>query len=864
MKIYATWYNNLGDNFMIQIPDNSTILAPATLHLSLYKEILKQKKDCLGIQVLTLSSWLSSFYHGQTKSDIEILYLYKEALKNTSLSNAFYSSKEDYDFLNACLDFIKMAKTYQIQDFPSSTQKEKDLNEILNLLYPIQLKEDQTKDVLSSLPNLENVYILKKEYSQLDNYWIQVLMDHGAKWLGENQLCQTHYYSVDNARKQMEVLANLIIENDYLADDIFVALNNASDESVLTQILTAHKIPFTTMQETHITSIYNEWISYLTWIKDMDLKSFISLIQTLYPSNNYLIQYYTLFPEKFLKFEPHLSIISYEENEIIDSYQFESYQRLEQQTLEWIHNHAFLFHALDFIEIAKHIQNLHEHVSKEDLNAFNDVMSLIQDVHTHIHNADDLDILIHQIQNLSANQKANTIEGVLIGSRQDITSLRPIVFLTGTNANAFPALKLHSGIFDEAYVKSTSLPSLETRIQNQQTQIFDCLSLCETLYILYPQSDYQGKNYESSSEIENWIQTKPKFITTPDSFNWTTPNIDLNETSAKAIFFKDNHFKGSISRLESYARCPFSHALKYGLFLKEKEDITDIRIRGSILHHVLEMISKDKQDYTSLSKEEIYQYVRKEFAFAKKVLLQQVTWFNSQIEEITDKLVLIFEQLHSFETNWHMNIDKQEHKFSYSYPWNEYTIDLYGYIDRIDSSNTSFCIFDYKSSDKDINLNEFESGLALQLATYTLAYEKESNLIPVGCFYIALRTSPETLTYGKLNYRKKVPELNVINESDMLETFTKNRKLKGWHFSDASIYCDDIKQYMPVKKTNPALETIKSEWSQVIDSLLEDISSGHALPNHVKDACKYCAYRSICRNSANEVEPKLRVEKEEE
>ena len=309
---------------MIQIPDNSTILAPATLHLSLYKEILKQKRDCLGIQVLTLSSWLSSFYHGQTKSDIEILYLYKEALQKVSVQNAFYSSKEDYDFLNACLDFIKMAKTYQIQDFPSSTQKEKDLNEILNLLYPIQLKEDQTKDVLSSLPDLENIYILKKEYSQLDNYWIQMLLDHGAKWLGENQLCQTHYYSVANTRKQMEVLAHLIIENDYLADDIFIALNNASDESVLTQILTAHKIPFTTIQETHITSIYNEWISYLTWIKDMDLKSFINLIQTLYPNENYLIQYYTLFPEKFLNFEPHLSIISYEENEIINLYQFES------------------------------------------------------------------------------------------------------------------------------------------------------------------------------------------------------------------------------------------------------------------------------------------------------------------------------------------------------------------------------------------------------------------------------------------------------------------------------------------------------------------------------------------------------------
>ena len=72
---------------MIQIPDNSTILAPATFHLPLYKEILKQKKECLGIQVLTLSSFLSSFYKGQSKSNIEILYLYKEALKQISPTN---------------------------------------------------------------------------------------------------------------------------------------------------------------------------------------------------------------------------------------------------------------------------------------------------------------------------------------------------------------------------------------------------------------------------------------------------------------------------------------------------------------------------------------------------------------------------------------------------------------------------------------------------------------------------------------------------------------------------------------------------------------------------------------------------------
>lgn len=156
------------------------------------------------------------------------------------------------------------------------------------------------------------------------------------------------------------------------------------------------------------------------------------------------------------------------------------------------------------------------------------------------------------------------------------------------------------------------------------------------------------------------------------------------------------------------------------------------------------MISKDRQEYTSLSKEEIHHYVENEFSFAKEVLLQQIPWFDSQIEEITEKLMLIFEQLHNFESNWHMNMDKQEHKFSYSYPWNEYTIDLYGYIDRIDSSNTSFCIFDYKSSDKDIKIDDYEKGLSLQLATYTLAYEKESRFNPCRMFLYALRTPQNT------------------------------------------------------------------------------------------------------------------------
>ena len=173
---------------MIQIPDSGTILAPANLHLPLYQEILKQKSNCMDIQVLSLSTWMSSFYSGQTKSELEILYQFKDALENISIQNAFYSSIEDYDFLKACLNFIKLSKTYQIKVFPNTTQKEKDLHEILQCLFPIQIQEDQTKAVKEALPSLENIYILKKEYSMMDQYWIDTLLEYGARWLGATQI----------------------------------------------------------------------------------------------------------------------------------------------------------------------------------------------------------------------------------------------------------------------------------------------------------------------------------------------------------------------------------------------------------------------------------------------------------------------------------------------------------------------------------------------------------------------------------------------------------------------------------------------------------------------------------------------------
>ena len=47
---------------MIKMPKKGTILAPSSLHLVLYQELLKQQDHYLSLQVLSLASFLDTFF----------------------------------------------------------------------------------------------------------------------------------------------------------------------------------------------------------------------------------------------------------------------------------------------------------------------------------------------------------------------------------------------------------------------------------------------------------------------------------------------------------------------------------------------------------------------------------------------------------------------------------------------------------------------------------------------------------------------------------------------------------------------------------------------------------------------------------
>lgn len=853
---------------MFDIVNNSIILADASLHLPLYDKILKSKGNTLSIKVMSLNAFIAPYFPDNLPSHVEILYQYKEKLQALSQDNAFFSSKDAPDFLSACLTFIAWAYSFDF-DFSKlkdNTQKEKDLKEVIHLIKDIPLKESYTSKTINELKkqDFSNVYILRRIFTDTEYIWIRFLLENNAHILENNSLPNKHYYTCSNARTQASVVAKTILENKMNADDIQIAVSSLSDTQVLCQMFDHYKIPYTLLNKKTPSILSQKIIVGLTWLKDKSLDSFKNFVSKFYQED--LIQkYFDLFPFAYPGTYP-INQIEYQENSLIEEFAYQTYQNLEAYTQKWLNEHSqiFTWSHENILEILNELKEQYPQLSSNDLITLHQIIDLITQAKPFLKQEKDLDLLIDAINKIQEHRTPETYQGILIGTLNDISPLKDIIFILSADAKDLNILSLKTGIFDEAYIQNTELPSLRERIDFQIEQLYKTLDQAKELYVITPQSTYQSKALEKNMQIDTYMNMPSEFAAIREHSRFKTPQFELSQNLANKLYLNHKTFIGSISRLETFAKCPLKHFIRYGLYLKENQDWHDIRIRGTILHHILETLtSKHKKDYVNVNAEQIHEVIENEFRFAKKIFPNKEKWINAQIQELQIKTELILEQLTYFEKNWHMNIFKQEQKFSYSIPWQDMTIELYGYVDRIDTSKTSFCIFDYKSSDKDLKVSDFENGTSLQLATYTIATQAQTRLIPTGSFYISLKSSPVSHKPWRLNYRKKTPESTKIEISESLDAFIQQKKLKGWTYQDITTYCDEDNLFI-TKKDSPSFEELKQRHAEIIINLTKDILSGNIRPDHEANACNYCAYRMICRNARNEVIKPNRTNKEDQ
>lgn len=359
-------------------------------------------------------------------------------------------------------------------------------------------------------------------------------------------------------------------------------------------------------------------------------------------------------------------------------------------------------------------------------------------------------------------------------------------------------------------------------------------------------------------------------------YSYQTQN--LRSDIAKELY--GEIIRGSVSKMENYANCPFAFFMKYGLGIKERDkyEVETSNI-GSILHRTIEKVFAYVYDTSDLEWTTITDLQRDDLV--DRFLLDSAREENSTIFESSARKKYLLEKMNKIARRTaktlqhHINSGDMiptyfEKKFSEEDKLSSTRICLEdncfmqfnGVIDRIDvfedEENVYVKIIDYKSGDKDFDVNKFYNGLQLQLVTYMevvlelIAKEHPNKkIIPAGMFYYHMynpivEAQDELEANTKINKELKLKGLVNIDDNciDIIDKDKKNvlpiSVDKDNQIKSTSSTIGEDQIYYLNKFANSKL---KEMGNNIIKGKIpiEPVKNEGAVP------CTYCEYSSICQ-----------------
>ncbi|WP_017754537.1 helicase-exonuclease AddAB subunit AddB [Calidifontibacillus oryziterrae] len=396
----------------------------------------------------------------------------------------------------------------------------------------------------------------------------------------------------------------------------------------------------------------------------------------------------------------------------------------------------------------------------------------------------------------------------------------------------------------------------------------------------YPISDIWWDVYNWFVENNNWNSYAKKILR---SLFYINKAAAIHENTSRELYGSD--IKASVSRMELFQSCPFSHFLTYGLRLEERQifrlEAPDI---GQLFHAALKMMADiiidRKLDWASLSKSECehlaFQVVEQLAPNIQKEILLSSNRFHyikRKLQQVVGRASIVLSEhakISGFapiglELAFGANGPLPPLRFKLP---NGCSMEVVGRIDRVDKSDTEngtyLRIIDYKSSKKALNLAEVYYGLSLQMLTYLDVVVSNSknwigkDAIPAGVLYFHV--------HNPMVNKSSLPPFEQI-EQDILKQF----KMKGLLVADKeSIQLMDkslesgYSDIIPIgMKKDGELYSSSSVASREDFTHLRDyvrhkikgigteITNGviDIAPYKLKDRtpCTFCSYQSICQ-----------------
>ncbi|KMK74729.1 PD-(D/E)XK nuclease family protein [Alkalihalobacillus pseudalcaliphilus] len=307
----------------------------------------------------------------------------------------------------------------------------------------------------------------------------------------------------------------------------------------------------------------------------------------------------------------------------------------------------------------------------------------------------------------------------------------------------------------------------------------------------------------------------------------------------------------AVTALEAYARCPFKYAMERELQIEEpleqSKQVSPLDM-GSMVHDLIEEI------YVELGIVGIpFAKISEEIKAQVPILVEDK--FEKRWEEISrqyaelsqlDLLLLKKQWLKRLRKWWQaekkhffnndriptMKIEHLEQKVHFDLPLaNHKTLTLQGKVDRVDSDENGFVIYDYKTGNASIKKEDIVSGLKLQLPLYAyaislqLSYLHNKEMKGYGASYISLKEPEKRAGNGVWR-----PELVTKDSPFYISTRTTN------------------------KEENWATEAYLDE--NQLKGKVEELWRGSYTEYPVKplDCSDFCPFKPICRVSDEQKE----------
>jgi ATP-dependent helicase/nuclease subunit B len=425
---------------------------------------------------------------------------------------------------------------------------------------------------------------------------------------------------------------------------------------------------------------------------------------------------------------------------------------------------------------------------------------------------------------------------------------------------------------------------------SETDQIRFVTNFTTTLSYLNAQLQLKKRNYPISNQ---WWDVYNYYLESPwkkkaqkvfSSLFYSNQTVQLSKQTADELYGET--IQASVSRMELFNSCAFTHFVQHGLKLRERQiyrlEAPDI---GELFHaaikHISDIVNDRKISWAHLTKQQCEELSKEAInALAPKlqneILLssERHHYIKRKLEQIITRASLVLSEhakvsgFSPIEMELGFGANAKLPPLSFALK-NGKRMELAGRIDRVDQAmdeddNVFLRVIDYKSSEKDVDLSDVYYGLSLQMITYldiVMTYSKElieMEASPAGVLYFhvhnPLINTTKMLTIDEIETEiMKKFKMNGLMLNDQNVIRLMDQTLES---GDSQIIAAGIKKDGNLTKRSQvaSMENFNDLRYYVRD--LYQKSGNAIIDGHVeiapykrkdKKACTFCAYKSVCQ-----------------